>query len=174
VSVTTVGIADCRISNSTDDVLVTYALGSCIAVLIYDPVARTGGMLHYMLPESGIDLMKARDNPYMFADTGIPLLFRRSYELGAEKRRMVVSIAGGAQVMDEAGVFNIGKRNYLALKKILWKAGVLVQHEAVGGAVSRTVRLEVGTGRVWLRSEGRQEVEMSAKEKGDPAWHSAS
>ena len=174
MSVTTVGIADCRISNAPDDVLVTYALGSCVAVLIHDPVARTGGLLHYMLPESGIDPAKARDNPYMFADTGVPLLFRRSYELGAEKRRLVVSIAGGAQVMDEAGVFNIGKRNYLALKKILWKAGVLIHNEAVGGGASRTVRLEVGTGRIWLRTDGRQEVELAAETKGDRSWHCAS
>jgi chemotaxis protein CheD len=61
----------------------------------------------------------------MFADTGIPLLFRRAYECGAEKRRLVVRVVGGAQVMDREGVFNIGKRNYLALRKILWKAGVL-------------------------------------------------
>ena len=174
MSMTAVGIADCRISNVPDDILVTYALGSCVAVLIHDPVARTGGLLHYMLPESGIDPTKARDNPYMFADTGVPLLFRRSYEKGAQKRRLVVSIAGGAQVMDETGVFNIGKRNYLALKRILWKAGVLIHNEAVGGAVSRTVRLEVGTGRVWLRSEGRQEVEMTADAKGGPEWHCAS
>jgi chemotaxis protein CheD len=175
LSVVTVGIADCRISNLTDQTLVTYALGSCVAVAIHDPVARVGGLLHYMLPESGIDPAKARENPYMFADTGIPLLFRRSYEMGAEKRRLVVSIAGGAQVMDDAGVFNIGKRNCLALRKILWKAGVLIRSEAVGGTTSRTLRMEVGTGRIWLRSEGWQETEMVASQlKGGPAWDFAS
>jgi chemotaxis protein CheD len=163
LSVVTVGVADCRISHAHEDVLVTYALGSCVAVAIYDPVARVGGLLHYMLPESALDPLKARDNPYMFADTGIPLLFRRSYEQGADKRRLVVNIAGGAQVMDEAGVFNIGKRNALALRKILWKAGVLIRSEAIGGSVSRTVRLEMGTGRVWLRTEGLQEMEMLSK-----------
>jgi len=156
-----VGISDCRISSGPDQTLVTYALGSCVAVAIHDPVTRVGGLLHYMLPESSIDPAKARENPYMFADTGIPLLFRRSYEQGAEKRRLMVYVAGGAHVMDEAGVFNIGKRNYLALRKILWKAGVLIRSEAVGGATSRTVRLEVGTGRVWLRGEGWQEIEMA-------------
>ncbi len=175
MSVVTVGIADCKICNSPEQTLVTYALGSCVAVAIHDPVAGVGGLLHYMLPESGIDPAKARENPYMFADTGIPLLFRRSYEAGAEKRRLVVSIAGGAQVMDDAGVFNIGKRNCLALRKILWKAGVLIRSEAVGGSTSRTVRLEVGTGRVWLRAEGRHETEMLVSQsKGGPAWDFAS
>jgi chemotaxis protein CheD len=166
LGVVAVGIADCRLSQSPDDVLVTYALGSCVGVAIYDPVAKVGGLLHYMLPESGLDRDKARDNPHMFADTGIPLLFRRSYELGAEKRRLVVCVAGGAQVMDDAGVFNIGKRNALALRKILWKAGVLIHRESLGGAVSRTVRMEMGTGRVWLRSDGLGETEMGSQSKG--------
>src|SRR5436305_4658403 len=101
-----VGVADCRVTSDVSNVLITYALGSCIAVAIYDPVAKVGGLLHFMLPESGIDPEKARTNPYMFADTGIPLLFRRSYQRGAAKQRLVIDIAGGAQVMDEGGVFN--------------------------------------------------------------------
>ncbi len=171
-----VGMADCQVSKSPDQVLITYALGSCIAVAIHDPVAGVGGMLHYMLPESAISPVKAGENPYMFADTGIPLLFRRAYTCGAEKRRLVVRVAGGAQVMDREGVFNIGKRNYLALRKILWKAGVLVQGEDVGGNMSRTVRLEVGSGRFWLRGSGtaERELESSSATKGAGSWPSAS
>jgi chemotaxis protein CheD len=172
-----VGIADCQISNSPDQVLVTYALGSCIAVAIHDPVTGVGGLLHYMLPESNISPSKASENPFMFADTGIPLLFRRAYEFGAEKRRLVVRVAGGAQVMDSEGVFNIGKRNYLAMRKILWKAGVLLQGEDVGGTLSRTVRLEVGSGRFWLRGAGSAELEMVPRVsalKGVNTWPSAS
>ncbi len=172
-----VGMADCQVSHSGEDVLVTYALGSCIAVAIHDPVAAVGGLLHFMLPESAISPVKAGENPYMFADTGIPLLFRRAYERGAEKRRLTVRIAGGAQVMDQEGVFNIGKRNYLALRKILWKAGVLLHGEDVGGTLSRTVRLEVGSGRFWLRGSGHQEQEMKPARtgmKGMIQWPSAS
>ncbi len=171
-----VGIADCQVSKSRDHVLVTYALGSCIAVAIHDPVAGVGGMLHFMLPESAISPVKAGENPYMFADTGIPLLFRRAYEYGAEKRRLTVRVAGGSQVMDREGVFNIGKRNYLALRKILWKAGVLVQGEDVGGHLSRTVRLDIASGRFWLRGPGSAEQELlpPAAAKGGLAWPSAS
>lgn len=170
-----VGIADCQISNVPDQVLVTYALGSCIAVAIHDPVAGVGGLLHYMLPESSIDPAKADERPYMFADTGIPLLFRRAYQHGADKRRLVVRVAGGAQVMDPQGVFNIGKRNYLALRKILWKAGVLLQAEHVGGTSSRTVSLEVGTGRFWLRGPGSEDREVtSPAQKGFDSWRSVS
>jgi chemotaxis protein CheD len=172
-----VGMADCQVSNSRDQVLITYALGSCIAVAIHDPVAGVGGLLHYMLPESAISPAKAGENPFMFADTGIPRLFRWAYECGAEKRRLVVRVAGGAQVMDREGVFNIGKRNYLALRKILWKAGVLVQGEDVGGNASRTVRLEVGSGRFWLRGPGSSEQELApagSVAKGVRPWPSVS
>jgi chemotaxis protein CheD len=155
-----VGVADCRVSNDPESVLVTYALGSCIAVMIHDPAARVGGLLHFMLPESGLDRAKAKENPYMFADSGIPLLFHSAYQLGAEKRRIVVTAAGGAQMMDQQGVFNIGKRNYLSMRKILWKAGVLIHAEDIGGLVSRTVRLDVASGQVLMRGAGEREQEL--------------
>jgi chemotaxis protein CheD len=160
MSLVVVGVADCRLSGAKDAVLVTYALGSCIAVLIHDPIAHVGGMVHYMLPTSGIDPAKAEKNPFLFADTGIPRLFQGSYQLGAEKHRLVVTAVGGAQVLDLQGTFNIGKQNHLALRKILWKAGVLVHAEDVGGTTSRTVRLEVGTGRVLVRRGDKPEREL--------------
>ena len=166
MSLLSVGIGDCRVSNAAETVLATYALGSCIAVVIYDPVAAVGGLLHFMLPESALNPVKAAQNPFMFADTGVPLLFRGACELGAEKRRLVVRVAGGAQVMDDGGVFNIGKRNHQALRKILWKAGVMIHAEEVGGTQSRTVRLEVGTGRFWVREPGRAEREVPPQAEG--------
>ena len=155
-----VGIGDCLVSKDPHGVLVTYALGSCIAILIHDPVAGVGGLLHYMLPESGIDPAKAQQRPFMYADTGIPLLFQTAYKLGAEKKRLYVAAVGGAQVMDPHGTFNIGKRNHLAMRKIFWKAGVMVRAEEVGGTNSRTVRLEIATGRILLR-EGEEERELA-------------
>jgi chemotaxis protein CheD len=149
-----------KLSANTEEVLVTYALGSCIGLTIWDPVARVGGMLHFMLPESQSDPEKAKRNPALYADTGIPLLFRTAYQLGAEKRRLLVRLAGGAQLLDGDGVFNIGKRNYLAMKKIFWKAGVLIHDEEVGGNTSRTLRLEIGTGCLFLQEAGRESREM--------------
>ena len=155
-----VGIGDCQVSKDPESTIVTYALGSCIAVLVHDPVAGVGGLLHFMLPEASLDPAKAERNPFVFADTGIPALFRTAYQLGAEKRRLLVTVAGGAQMMDPQGTFNIGKRNCLAMRKILWKAGVLVQAEHLGGSVSRTVRLEVGAGKVLLREAAQAEQEL--------------
>lgn len=172
-----VGVADCQVTNDREATLVTYALGSCLAIAIYDPVACVGGMLHFMLPESALDPAKAERNPYMFADSGIPFLFRNAYAQGAEKKRLWVRIAGGANVMDESGVFNIGKRNHLAVRKILWKAGVLVHGESVGGGNSRTVRLEMATGKLWLQisSGARQEMPVGMPApKGVEQWRSGS
>lgn len=155
-----VGVADMAVSGQCDDVIVTYSLGSCIAVVIHDPVACVGGLLHLMLPESSMDPEKAKRKPAMFADSGIPALFKQSYQLGAAKKNIVVKIVGGARIMDENGVFNIGKRNYLAVQKMLWRNNVLITSEHVGGNVNRTVRLEVGSGRVMVKVQGLGELEL--------------
>jgi chemotaxis protein CheD len=155
-----VGVADMALSGSPDELLVTYSLGSCIAVIIFDPEACVGGMLHFMLPESSLDPEKAAKNPYMFADTGITRLFKSSYQMGAKKENIVVKAFGGAQMLDPNGLFNIGKRNYLAMRKIFWKNNVAITAEHVGGEVNRTVRLEMDTGRVFLRAGNGAEMEV--------------
>ncbi|MBF0507380.1 MAG: chemotaxis protein CheD [Deltaproteobacteria bacterium] len=155
-----VGIADMKTSNNQDDVLVTYSLGSCIGVAIHDPVAGVGGLLHYMLPESQIDTSKAKANPFMFADTGIPLLFRTCYAMGAKKNRLVVKVAGGSQIMDETNFFNIGRRNYEALVNILTRNNVRIVSQTVGGVTNRTMRLSITTGRVLVKMPGEEMVEL--------------
>lgn len=151
-----VDIADVKVSDDPGVTLITYSLGSCIGVALWDPEAKVGGLLHYMLPESSLSPQKAKKSPAMFCDTGIPKLFRAVYELGAVKKRLVVKIAGGSQLLDDNGTFNIGKRNYLSLRKIFWKNGVLIDAEDVGGSISRTVRLHVGTGVCILKTRGRE------------------
>jgi chemotaxis protein CheD len=154
-----VDIADFQVTADPKQDLVTYSLGSCIGVAIWDPEAHVGGMLHYMLPESAISPDKAKLNPAMFGDTGIPALFRAAYELGASKKRIIVKVAGGSSLLDDKGTFNIGKRNYILLRKIFWKNGVLIESEDVGGSLSRTMRLSVGSGRVTIKNRSR-EVEL--------------
>ncbi len=149
-----VGIADCKASNDRDATLVTYALGSCVGIGVYDPAASVGGLLHVLLPESSLNAEKAARNPHMFADTGVTALLNRCLELGAAKSRLRVWLAGGSAVMDDRGVFNIGKRNQLAARKALWKAGLLTLSEDLGGQGSRTVRLDMSTGTFWVRASG--------------------
>ena len=149
-----------KTSSDPEATLVTYALGSCIGVTLYDPVAKVGGLLHFMLPESQIDLEKSLRMPAMFADTGIPLLFREAYKLGAEKQRIRVKIAGGSQILDNSNFFNIGRRNYLTLQKILWASQVLIKAEDVGGQQNRRLRLEISSGKVWVKTSGDGEKEL--------------
>lgn len=157
-----VGVAECRVTNNPQSVLVTYALGSCIAVIVHDPVARVGGLLHFMLPDSSLDRAKAEQNPFLFADTGIPRLLQSACEAGAERRRMIVTAAGGAQLLDDDGFFNVGKRNCLAMRKVLWEANIALYAEHTGGMESRTVRLEVATGRVFVRNAGQPQEDLLA------------
>ena len=90
----------------------------------------------------------------MFADTGIPLLFKTCYKLGAEKKRMVIKIAGGARIMDDMNYFRIGQKNLTALRRIFWKNNVLIDAEDTGENYNRTVRLEISTGRFLVKGLG--------------------
>ena len=149
----TVDIADMQVSADPDAVLVTHGLGSCIALMLHDPVRRAVGMIHYMLPQASTAPAKAKLKPFMFADTGIPLLFHAMYDLGCEKRNLVVKVAGGAAVLTSTDLFEIGKRNHLMLRKLLWKAGVPIEAEDVGGTTWRTAHLFNATGRITIKTE---------------------
>lgn len=151
----TVGVADYAVTDQSASII-TYALGSCIGVTVFDPVASVGGMLHFMLPSSKTSAEKAASNPAMFGDTGIPLLFKSLYALGAEKERLVVCAAGGAEVLKDDGHFKVGSRNRTLLRKIFWKNNILVQADDTGGTISRTLRLNMQTGEVTVRTRGQE------------------
>jgi chemotaxis protein CheD len=151
-----VGIADLVVGRD-GDLLVTHALGSCLGIVAHDPVARVGGMLHVMMPTSSINLEKAQLRPAMFVDTGVPRLFQECYAAGARKERMIVKVAGGAARAQagETDSFQIGKRNMLMLRRLLWKNSVLIRGQEIGGTISRDLIYEVSTGEVTVRSGGR-------------------
>jgi len=136
------------------DMLVTHALGSCLGLVVFDPVAKVGGLLHAMLSLSSINPQKANANPAMFVDTGVPLLFHTLYERGAFKGRLVVKAAGCGSPMGKNEVFKIGERNYTVLKKLLWKNNILLEAEDVGGTSSRTIHFDISSGEVTLSIGG--------------------
>ena len=153
-----VGIGEFAVASRPDQVIVTHALGSCIAVCLYDPVSGVAGMLHFLLPESTINADRARQQPGAFADTGIPLLFQTAYKQGLEKKRAIVKIAGGAETSEASGAsLQIGKRNALAAKNLMWKNGVLIKSHDVGGSTVRTVHLSARDGRVQIFN-GREQI----------------
>lgn len=144
-----------RVSDEPLEFLITYALGSCLGVAVYDPVARVGGLLHAMLPRSEIDVKKAQEQPALFVESGIPALFRACYAAGARKERLIVRIAGAGNVMStEHDNFEIGKRNLLMARQLFWHNSVLVRSQDVGGSESRTMSLHVGSGEVLIRKPG--------------------
>ena len=147
-----VSVSDAKVSNKLVDVLATYSLGSCIGVCLYDPATSIGGMLHYQLPNSTIDAERAKEKPLMFADTGMEILIDKMSSMGAKKKRMQVKIAGGAAMEGGPGGFDIGKRNYLAIKKILWKNGMFIDGEDVGGSSPRNMYMNIANGAVTIRN----------------------
>ena len=149
-----IGLAELAVSNNPSAVLTTYSLGSCIGVAIYDPVVRVGGLLHAMLPDSTIDLAKAQANPGMFVDTGMPALLRSACQMRADKRRLKIFVAGGARIMDDQNLFNIGGRNLTAFGEWLRRENLRVTAEQVGGQVNRTIALSVETGRLTMKVSG--------------------
>lgn len=149
-----VGISDMKITNDPQVNLITYALGSCIGLALYDPLVKVGGLLHFMLPESRIDPLKAKKNPWMFADTALPLFLEEFYKLGGAKERMKVKIAGGSKILDDSEFFSIGKRNYLAVRKILQLNNIHINAEDIGGQGNRTMTLENSTGKVFVKISG--------------------
>ena len=148
-----VDISDAKVSVSTEDVIVTYSLGSCIGVSLYDRQAKVGGMLHFQLPDSRNNQEKAIVNPFMFADTGINVLIKKLCQLGADVKRLQVKIAGGAQIMNDAKMFQIGKRNYAALRQIMWKRGLFIEKEDVGGTFARSLVLNMSDGKVTVTTK---------------------
>jgi chemotaxis protein CheD len=149
-----VGVADMVASNDSSAEIVTYSLGSCLGITIYDAVKKIGGLLHLMLPDSKIDAAKAVSAPFMFVDTGVPRLFHAAYHLGADRSRLVVKVAGGAQLLDQQGIFNIGSRNFDALQQLVAQNGLKLHATDVGGLSSRTVRLDLTTGSVTVKTPG--------------------
>lgn len=156
-----VGIGEFAVTRDPAAAIITHALGSCIAVCIWDPVTHVTGLLHFLLSEAKINPERARQQVGTFADTGIPALFQEAYRHGLEKRRCEVRLVGGAEIATVGGAsaLQVGKRNVLAARNILFRNGVMIRAEATGGTVPRTVRVRVDDGRVEI-STGRQTTEL--------------
>lgn len=151
----TIGIGEMAVSKNPDDLIVTHALGSCLGIVLFDPVANVGGMLHALLPSRKEESSNTK-NPTYYVDAGTPLLFKACYELGAKKQRIVVKVAGGASTRTDPDkdMFQIGRRNFTALRKILWRNGVLINKHDVGGTEPRTMTLVINDGAVKVASKG--------------------
>ena len=158
---TAVNLSEMKVSSNPTETLVAFSIGSGIGVAVHDPVSGIGGVLNFMLPDStkanGINPEKV---PLMFADTGVPFFIKALLEQGAQPDRMKVVIAGGAHILDQTGIFNIGDKNCQALKTSLASYGIKIHHQDIGGTSSRTLSLEIGSGGSCIKIFGQGEVKV--------------
>lgn len=151
------GIGDYGATSIPQESIKTIGLGSCVAIICTNPEAKIAGMIHIALPDSSMSPDRRIEKPGYFADTGIPALFDSMRQVGWRNGvdKLTIKLAGGATIMDPNGTFNIGKRNILAIKKILWSLGLGPLAEDVGGNISRTVTVSAETGEVLVTSPAR-------------------
>ncbi len=145
-----------KVSEDSNQVLVTYSLGSCVGLALFDPVARIGGMIHCMLPLSKIDRQKAEIKPFMFVDTGVTRLLTEMFERGAQRQNLVAKVAGAGSPLGKEETFRIGQRNYTILRKLLWKNNILIDSEDISGSKARTMYLYMADGLVTVKSQGKE------------------
>jgi len=144
-----------------EGVLVTLGLGSCVAIMLHDPGVPAAAMAHVLLPSPS--LARDHSNPAKFPETAVPLLVERLRALGATPGRLVAKLAGGASMFSQLlqpGTIQMGERNVVASRAALRAAGIPVVREAVGGTVGRTVRFDIASGAVDVRSVGQDAVTL--------------
>ena len=153
-----VGIGDIGASRKPGDIIVTMALGSCVAIVAHDPKSGATGMVHIALPGNPNDANRTQPVGY-YADTAVPALIAEMERQGGplHGRGLIIKLVGGATILDLVGSFNIGKRNVLAIKRGLWRYGLGPIAEDIGGNISRTVRVAAGTANVRISTPGRPE-----------------
>lgn len=151
-----VGISDLNVAKNPD-VLITFALGSCVGICLYDRVTKIAGLSHIMLPSSAL----TRDpQPYRFADTAIVLLVKKMVAAGADKRRLTAKIAGGARMFTsfkDGSLSNIGERNVIAVKAELAKLGIPIIADDTGKDYGRTVSFDTADGAMYVKSANKGE-----------------
>lgn len=154
-----VSVADLRESGHPSAVLITLALGSCLGVTCYDPGAKVGALLHAMLPDS----TRYRDlaaNASRCLDTGVPAMLERVVRLGANRGALEFKVFGGAQILQANEFFSIGRQNIDAMKALVERHRLNVRVWDVGGALNRSIKFHLSTGRVHLRMPNRMEVSV--------------
>lgn len=151
-----IAIGDMFVTDDVNDTLITYSLGSCLGVTVYDPIEQIGGMIHCLLPTSQSNPDKAKQYPCMYTDTGMVELFGTLFGMGARKENMLIKVAGAGAPMDMGEQFRIGERNFAVLRKFLWKNNMLLNGQDIGGKKPRTMSLDMTTGKTFVKSKGDQ------------------
>ena len=143
-------MGELRIAREVNSVLVTYALGSCVGVSVYDPTNRVGGLLHAMLPSSEVSSASDTKRLQKYVNTGLVALFREVIAMGGARDRLEVKMAGGGEFLNSNQIYKIGERNIAAVHSFLSRNNLLMAAEHTGGRSSRAMWLDLETGTVTL------------------------
>jgi len=157
-----VGLGEIKISNNSDDVLVAYGLGSCLGIAMYDPVIHLAGMLHAVLPTCDPNIANS-DACVKYVCCGIDVMLQQIIGKGAIRNRIVVRMAGGANMLASSSfsdIMNIGQRNIESAHMKLNEMKFKITGEEVGGNIGRTVRFYVTEGRMAIRMMGGKERDV--------------
>ncbi len=146
------GIGEMAVSRDLEDVMITYSLGSCIGVSMFDPEVNIGALIHCMLPLSKSDPEKAKKNPLMYVDTGIMMMLQTIFKLGVKKSNLITKVSGASSILDKKGIFRIGERNFNVLRKVLWKNDILITASDIGGETPRSMFLYMNSGKTIIKS----------------------
>jgi chemotaxis protein CheD len=146
VAPTQVGLAEVLVSRDPMAALHTGPLGAGLAVAIFDPEAKIGGLLHALLPDSKLDPAGALARPALFVDTGLAALFEAAEKLGAKPDRFVLCAAGAANIMDEGSDFDLGGQMSDALHAWLKARRQRLHAEEIGETANRSLRLNLALG----------------------------
>ncbi len=153
----TVGLGELKVTKDPLMSLACYGLGSCISLCAHDPMTKVAGMVHIVLPESNHNNQGMAAAKY--ADIAVPLLFEEMIKSGAMKSRLVVKLVGGAQMIQAAGfvaILDMGKRNLEMTRRALASEGIRVSGEDIGGTQGRSVWLFIESGKVMVRTAGKE------------------
>ncbi len=149
-----VGLGEMKIVKNTDSTLACLGLGSCVGVAAWDPAARVAAMAHVVLPTSE---GRRPDTGAKYADRAIPKLIQAVREQGGLKSRLVIKIAGGAQMalsLANDPIFKIGEQNVAAILEAIDREGLKVRAEETGGNRGRTLRLNAASGETQVSVAG--------------------
>ena len=154
-----VDISDLKVGKSPD-ILVTYALGSCVGICLYDKMAGVAGLSHIMLPDSTA-IKDGHKSSMKFADTAIPMLIDNMKKYGANQRNITAKIAGGALMFaTNSQKFNIGERNVISVKKVLHDLKIPIIAQDTGLDYGRTVFFHASTGKLQVKSAVKGIIEI--------------
>lgn len=156
---TIVLLSEMAISDNPKDILTIPKLGACLGISVYDPIKKIGGVIHCLLPQKiKIHVPMKFFNPCLFVETGLNHLLKCLKEEGCKNENLIVQVAGGAKLINEDEIFNLGYRNFISFRKVMWENKLLIHQKDIGSNKVRKLSLNIENGQVTTNLKGALEI----------------